>query len=70
MRRMEEDRLPRRIMDCVMEVKRSTGRPRRWWLDSVSNDLKLRGIELNEATELVADKGLWRRLVNSQRLSD
>ncbi|XP_067001635.2 LINE-1 retrotransposable element ORF2 protein isoform X1 [Anabrus simplex] len=69
-RRMEEDWLPRRIMDSVMEGKRSRGRPRRRWLDSVSNDLKIRGIELNETTTLIANRGLWRRLVNSQRLAD
>ena len=69
-KRMGEERIPKRLMSSAVEGKRSRGRPRRQWLDSVLNDLKVRGVEDQEAAVLTGNRGSWRRLVRSQRLAD
>ena len=68
--RMGEGRLPRTIMNSAIEGKRGRGRPRRRWLDSVSNDFMVRGVEAEEAIALSANRGGWRRLVRTPSLAN
>lgn len=51
---MGELRLPKRILTAEANGQRGRGRLRRRFLDSVKNDLNMRGLELNEDTRNLA----------------
>jgi hypothetical protein len=40
MKRMDEHRIPKRILDMKMSGKRPRGRPCTWWLDQVKRDIE------------------------------
>ena len=47
---------------------RAKGRPRKRWLDSVTEDCKRRGWDIMEATRLAVDRQYWRSCIRlSQR---
>ena len=64
--RMEDDRLPKQIMNCLVGGKRGRGRPRRRWEDSVGNDLDVRGFSWEEAKSIALDRGKWRGVVKGR----
>lgn len=63
-RRMNDDRLPKKILSAGVDGIRGRGRPRRRYLDSVKCDLRARGYEWDRETEdLTLDRTKWRRVV-------
>jgi len=63
--RMEEHRLPCRVLRCFIEGKRSRGRQTKTWMDNIKEDLKTKN--LNIRTDLIRDKTRWRTLVQTHR---
>src|SRR6201990_197648 len=62
MKRMNEERLPRRLYDHVPLGSRPVGRPRKRWRDAVSEAVRRRGRELAEVEEqrMYEDRETWR----------
>ena len=56
--RREEHCVGRRAMVMKVQGRRKRGRPKRRWLDKVSDDIKEKGL----STEEVYDLGTWRRM--------
>ena len=63
--RMEENRIPKRVLYINLETIRSRGRPRNGWLDEVREDERMVGVE--EWQEKVYDREEWRRLLRTAR---
>ena len=61
--RMSESREPKKILEADIAGRRSRGRPRRRWRDSVRSDLEIRGLELEEARILTGTRREWRKVV-------
>ena len=49
--RMEEERIPKKILYTNMEEKRPRGRPGIRWIDPIGNDLETRGGNWEEIQE-------------------
>ena len=60
---MRENRLPKQILSVGEVGKRSRGRPRRRWSDSVRNDLECRDLEFVRAVAMAKDRRIWREVV-------
>ena len=68
--RMDKCRLPYIALFGRVEGNRAKGRPRKRWLDNVTEDCKRRGWDIVEATRLAADRQYWRSYTRlSQRAS-
>jgi hypothetical protein len=65
--RMGEGRSVHRVLVGKPEVKRSLGRPRRRWEDSIKMDLQLVGVGCGDWMELAQDRDRWRALVSTVR---
>ena len=63
--RMEENRIPKRVLYMNLETTRPRGRPRNRWLDEVREDGRMVGGE--EWQEKVYDREEWRRLLRTAR---
>ena len=63
--RMEENRIPKRVLYMNLETIRPRGRPRNRWLDEVREDGRMFGGE--EWQEKVYDREEWRRLLRTAR---
>ena len=63
--RMEENRIPKRVLYINLETTRPRGRPRNRWLDEVREDGRMVGGE--EWQEKVYDREEWRRLLRMAR---
>ena len=50
-----------KYINAVMEGRRKRGRPKFRWKDSVSNDMREKGLREQD----VQDRGRWRRLTNT-----
>ena len=62
--RMEDFRLPKKVLYSDINGRRNRGRPRRRFLDSVKCDLNERGLEWGvETSRLALDRVAWRRVV-------
>ena len=62
--RMEDFRLPKRILYSEVDGRRNRGRPRRRFLDSVKSDMNERGLEWGVETSRIAlNRVAWRRVV-------
>lgn len=59
--RMDEERIPKRIMLARMEGNRRQGRPRNRWIDEVKKDLQQMRIRNWKST--AKDRDEWRRIV-------
>ena len=61
-RRMEENRFPRRFLEWTPEGRRPPGRPRIRWLDNIKTGVERRGMTLPhvEERELYRDRREWR----------
>jgi len=53
-----------RVLVGKPEVKRSLGRPRRWWEDNIKMDLQKVVYGVMSWIELAQDRDRWRALVN------
>jgi len=58
LKRMEEDRMPKKIFVQELEGTRRRGRPRKWWREEVERDLQVLGVR--RWRELVIDREKWR----------
>ena len=58
--RMERDKIAKRVYvgECV--GRRSVGRPRKRWIDTVKECLKKRGLDIRQARRMVQDRNEWR----------
>ena len=66
--RMDQHRLPNIALYGRVEGNRVRGRPRKSWLDNVTDDCYNRGWSIVEATQLATDRQCWRTYIRlSQR---
>src|SRR5215510_3296450 len=63
--RMEENRIPKRVLYMNLETTRPRGRRRNRWLDEVREDGRMVGGE--EWQEKVCDREEWKRLLRTAR---
>ena len=63
--RMEENRIPKRVLHMNLGTTRLRGRPRNRWLDEVREDGRMVGGE--EWQEKVYDRKEWKRLLRMAR---
>ena len=59
-KRMEEDRMPKKIFTQELEGTRRSGRPRKRWKEEVERDLQVLGVR--RWRELVADRKIGKIL--------
>ena len=60
---MENDRIAKRAYAGECVGSRSVGRPRKRWIDTVKNCLKLPGLDVRQARRLVHGRSVWRGFV-------
>ena len=60
---MEEDRIPKQILECKQSYKLPRGRPKQTWLEKIANIIEKRGINLKEAKKKTLDRDQWRKFV-------
>ena len=65
LQRMEENRIPKRVLYMNLETIRPRGRPRNRWLDEMREDGRMVGGE--EWQEKVYDREEWRRLLRTAK---
>ena len=63
--RMEEDRMPKKILTQELEGTRRKGRPRKRWKEEVERDLHVPGVRIWR--ELVADRKKWKDIVRQAK---
>jgi hypothetical protein len=63
--RMEEDRMPKKIITEELEGTRCRGRPRKRWKEEVERDLQVLGVR--RWRELVTDRKKWRDTVRQAK---
>ena len=63
MTRMDKCHLPYIALYGRVEGNRAKGRPRKRWLDNVTEDCKHRGWDMVEATRLAVDRQYWRSCI-------
>ena len=56
--RMEEERVPKKLLNGFPEGRRSAGRPKARWLDAVNCDIKI--LNIRDWKTLAADRSGWR----------
>ena len=59
--KMEEDRMPKKILTPELEWTRRRDRPRKRWKEEVERDLQVLGVR--RWRELVADRQKWKEIV-------
>jgi hypothetical protein len=63
--RMEDNRVPKRVLNSSPEGRRSRGRPKLRWLDDVEGDM--RAVNIVNWRSLTADRDGWRRCLEEAR---
>jgi len=63
--RMEEDRMPKKILTQELEGMRRRGRPRKGWREEVERDLQV--LEVRRWREFVIDREKWRGIVRQAK---
>src|SRR5688572_9418412 len=63
--RMENGRMPVRVLHVEVEGTRSRGRQKKRWIDNVLEDIENRGWDLRRAIELARDRPKWRSFVRA-----
>ena len=61
--RMENDRIPKLMIDGRLHGTRPQGRPRKKWIDGIMEDCNEMDISLIQATRSAEDRNLWRSMV-------
>jgi len=51
--RVEEHHLPRRVLHCFIEGKRSRGRQAKTWMDNIKEDARTKNLNIRPATDLI-----------------
>ena len=66
-KRMEENRYPRKYLDWIPQGRRPVGRPRKRWIQGIEDAVQKRGRSLEEINqqEEYQDRLLWRRFVEA-----
>ena len=62
--RMEKNRIPKQIFECRQEGKLPRGRPKKMWIDVISENVEKRGCKLNEAKKRSSDRSRWRTFIH------
>ena len=62
-KRMENDRIAKRVYVGERAGSRSVDRLRKRWIDTVKECSKKRGLAIKQARRMVQDKSEWRRFV-------
>jgi len=65
LKRMEEDRMPKKIFTQELEGTRRRRRPRKGWREEVERDLQVVGVK--RWRELVIDRDKWRGIVRQAK---
>jgi hypothetical protein len=65
LKRMEEDKMPKKIFIEELEGTRRRGRPRERWREEVERDLQVLGVR--RWRELVIDRTKWRDIVRQAK---
>jgi len=65
LQRMEEDRMPKKILTQELEGTRRSGRPRKRWKEEAERDLQVLGVR--RWRELVADRKKWKDIVRQAK---
>ena len=63
-KRMNEERLVKRVWTAEARGKRPRGRPEKRWMDGVKKALDARGLTVEQGREKVGDRDGWRVVVN------
>jgi hypothetical protein len=66
LKRMEEDRMPKKTFAQELEETRRRGRPRKGWREEVERDLHVLGVR--RWRELVIDRDKWRGIVRQAKV--
>ena len=61
--RMNENRIPKQIFECGQEDKLPRGRPKKMWIDVITENVERRGCKLNEAKKRSRDRPKWRTFI-------
>ena len=69
-KRIEGERLVKKIYRAEVEGNRGKGRPRRRWMDKVKGCLSDRGLTIPKAKECAKDGREWRRIVGEGDIDD
>jgi len=64
--RMEEDRMPKKIVTQEVEGTKRRGRPRKGWREEVERDLQVLGVR--RWRELVIGREKWRGIVRQAKV--
>ena len=62
--RMAENRIPKQIFECKQEGKLPRGRPKKMWIEVISENVEKRGCKLNEAKKRSSDRTKWRTFIH------
>jgi hypothetical protein len=65
--RMSQERLPYVALHTKIHGQRIRGRPRRRWIDTISQDLEQKGLSMNEVAILMPDRNAWRKVIRPHR---
>jgi hypothetical protein len=61
LKRMEEDRMPKKFFTQELERTRRSGKPRKIWKEEIERDLQVLGVR--RWRELVSDRKKWKDIV-------
>ena len=64
-KRMEKQRIPRKVMETRMEEKRTRGRPRVTWMETIEKAGKRRGKTIKELNKLTTNRKEWRKFAEN-----
>ena len=57
--RMDNEQLPKKVMNAKVDGRNATGRPRFGWMDGVKRTLNDRRMDMREASERARNRNEW-----------